>query len=177
MNSVKKQIGLIFLYVILFFGTTVYFAFFRFSYPRYASVNKQIKAKQAILGSLTQILNGQSAIDDEYDAFVEKFKGNLNDPAATEILKDIKTKAGSAGLNVINIKPFPLKDDKGTYKEFDFKLETEGQLKNLGRFLYTLDKSPYMFSIKNTQINAQSESEPLKVQLLLSALISKEQFE
>jgi Tfp pilus assembly protein PilO len=173
MNKVKRQIALYCLYICLVFGLGFYFFCFKFVYPRYKILNEQAKTKQAELTRLTSILQGQTAVEKEYDAFLAKFQADSGQLAATDILKDIKSKAGSAGLNVINVKPFPLKED-GLYSEFDFKLETEGELKNFGRFLYTLDKSPYMFSIKNTQINAQVQAEPLKVQLLLSAVLPKE---
>ena len=91
---------------------------------------------------------------------------------STDILQDIKVKASGAGLNVINLKPLAVKQ-VGLHGEFDFKLETEGHLKNFGKFLYDLDDSPYIFGIKHTQINAQARGAPLKLQLLLSAALAK----
>ncbi|MBU1043694.1 MAG: type II secretion system protein M [Candidatus Omnitrophica bacterium] len=160
-------------YLCLILGIGVYFFFFQFAYPRYVIINSQIESAETALSQISQILNGKTVIEKEYNDFVQKFEANSAKPAVTDILQDVKSKAGTAGLNVINVKPFPLKDD-GMYNEFDFKLETEGELKNLGRFFYALDKSPYMFSIKHTQINAQAKDEPLKVQLLLSAILAKE---
>ncbi|MFH1062441.1 MAG: type 4a pilus biogenesis protein PilO [Candidatus Omnitrophota bacterium] len=173
MSLVRRELFLLSFYLCLILGIGVYFFFFQFAYPRYVIINTQIQSAETALSQINQILNGKSIIEKEYDDFVQKFKSNLDKPAATDILQDVKSKAGIAGLNVTNVKPFPLKED-GVYAEFDFKLETEGELKNLGRFFYTLDKSPYMFSIKNTQINAQAEGEPLKVQLLLSAILAKD---
>jgi Tfp pilus assembly protein PilO len=173
MNLVRRELFLLCLYLCLILGIGVYFFFFQFAYPRYAIINTQIQSAETALTQISQILNGKAMIEKEYADFVQRFQSNLDKPAATDILQDIKSKAGIAGLNVTNVKPFPMREDSG-YNQFDFKLETEGELKNLGRFFYALDKSPYMFSIKNTQINAQSENEPLKVQLLLSAILAKD---
>ncbi|MBU1088124.1 MAG: type II secretion system protein M [Candidatus Omnitrophica bacterium] len=161
------------LYLCLILGIGLYFFFFQFAYPRYTIINSKIQAAETGLSQINQILNGKTVIEKEYNDFVQKFQANSGKPALTDILQDVKSKAGMAGLNVTNVKPFPLKED-GIYNEFDFKLETEGELKNLGSFFYALDKSPYMFSIKHTQINAQAEGEPLKVQLLLSAILAKD---
>lgn len=173
MSFARRELFLFSFYLCLILGMGIYFLFFQFAYPRYAIINTQIQSAETALSQIGQILNGKVMIEKEHDDFVQKFKSNLGEPAATDILQDVKSKAGIAGLNVTNVKPFPIKDD-GVYAEFDFQLETEGELKNLGRFFHTLDKSPYMFSIKNTQINAQAEGEPLKVQLLLSAILAKD---
>ena len=73
---------------------------------------------------------------------------------------------------MISLKPLSVKQE-GLYGEFDFKLETEGHLKNLGKFLYDLDDSAYIFGIKHTQINAQERGASLKLRLLLSAALAK----
>ena len=91
--------------------------------------------------------------------------------STTEVLQDIKTRAANVGLNLVNVKPIGFVQD-GQRQEFEFKIETEGELKNLGNFLYHLDDSPYLISINNTQINAQSQGRLLKIQLLLKADLS-----
>lgn len=173
MSLMRRELFLMTVYLCMVLGIGGYVFFFQFAYPRNTIINSQIKAAETVLDQINQILNGKTLIEKEYNDFVLRFKSNTAKPDATDILQDVKSKAGIAGLNVTNVKPFPWKADEA-YDEFDFKLETEGELKNLGRFFYGLDKSPYMFSIKNTQINAQAEGEPLKVQLLLSAVLAKD---
>ena len=173
MIFLRRELFLMTAYLCLVLGIGVYVLFFQFAYPHYKAINSQIITAETSLGQISQILKGKTLIEKEYNDFILRFQSGMIKPAATDILQDVKSKAGLAGLNVTNMKPFSKKDD-GDYDEFDFKLETEGELKNLGRFFYGLDKSPYMFSIKNTQINAQSNGEPLKVQLLLSAILAKD---
>ncbi len=173
MIFLRRELFLMTVYLCLVLGIGGYVFLFQFAYPRYTVINSQILSAETALGQISQILNGKTLIEKEYNNFVLRFQSSDAKPVATDILQDVKSKAGTAGLNVTNVKPFPKKDN-GTYDEFDFRLETEGELKNLGRFFYGLDKSPYMFSIKNTQINAQSAGEPLKVQLFLSAILAKD---
>ena len=173
MIFLRRELFLMTVYLCLILGIGGYVFFFQFAYPRYFVINSQILSAETALAQIKQILKGKTLIEKEYNYFVLRYQSSKVKPAATDILQDVKSKAGIAGLKVVNVKPFPKKDD-GAYDEFVFKLETEGELKNMGRFLYGLNKSPYMFSIKNTQINAQSKGDPLKVQLILSAIISKE---
>ncbi len=172
MGLSRRELFLVYFYFIIIAIIAVYFVFLKISYPRYTEVNQKIKGLENMLMKINAVMNSRNLVDKEYDVLRKKFASAGNEKAAsTDILQDIKSKAGDSGLNVINIKPLSLKDDE-LYNEFDFKLETEGELSNFGNFLYNLDNSPYIFKIKYTQINAQGIGEPLKIQLLLGASLS-----
>ena len=146
----------------------------RFGFKQHREVSEKIAALEQGLMRVEAILESKPVVEREYNLLQRKFTlPEGKEIVSTEILQDIKKKAGDAGLNVINIKPFPLKTE-GLYKKFDFKIETEGELQNLGEFLYKLDESPYLFNIKYSQVNAQARGEPLKMQLMLSAALAKE---
>lgn len=169
----RRELALAVFYVFLLVFIAVYIFFFRFSYPRYIMLNNQIQSNEEALVRINKILNSKDYVEKKYNAFEEKFKVKATEQnSSTQILQDIKVKASDAGLNVINIKPLAIKQEE-LYGEFDFKLETEGYLANLGQFLYDLDDSPYIFIIKYAQINAQAAEQPLKVQLLLSAALTQ----
>jgi len=169
-----REMFLVNVYMVIVVCILLYFFFFQFGYPKHTSINARIGVLENSLEKINGILNSKDMVEKQYAAFEKKLSVKQTPGTAdTEILQDIRGKAVRAGLNVINIKPLSLKEDDDLYGAFDFKLETEGELKNLGRFLYDLDNSPYIFSIKFTQINAQTQGEPLKVQLLLSAALAR----
>ena len=169
----RREILLMCFYVLLILGAGIYFFFFQIIAPRYNRLNSKIESTEAALLRVSNILIRSDIIEREYRAFQDKFNaGEIKQTASTDILQDVKVKASEAGLNVINLKPLTVKQD-GMMGDFDFKLETEGHLKNFGKFLYDLDDSPYIFGIKYTQINAQEKGAPLKLQLLLSAALAK----
>ena len=158
--------------VILFIG--VYAFFYKFIFMQYKQVDTQVVLIKKALSEIELVIATKDIVNQRYQMFEKKFKaGVVKQTGSTEILQDMKTKASTAGLNVINIKPFTLKDKDG-YGEFDFKLETEGTLKNVGRFLYDLDNSLYLFTVKYVQINARSKAENLQIQFMLSAVLAKE---
>lgn len=169
----RREIFLMGFYLVMIVGVGVYFFFFRIVAPRHNMLKSKIASTEEALFRVNKILSSSDTIEKEFKSFQEKFSGQeIKETVSTEILQDIKVKASEAGLNVINLKPLTVKQE-GMQGEFDFKLETEGHLKNFGKFLYELDDSAYIFAIKYTQINAQERGAPLKLQLLLSAALAK----
>ena len=169
----RREIFLMVFYLVMVVGIGVYFFFFQVVTPRHNMLKSEIAATEEALNRVNKILGTGDTIEKEFKSFQEKFsQQGIKETVSTEILQDIKVKASEAGLNVINLKPLAVKQE-GMQGEFDFKLETEGHLKNLGKFLYNLDDSAYIFAIKYTQINAQEKGAPLKLQLLLSAALAK----
>jgi len=169
----RREILLMGFYLVMIVAIGVYFFFFQVVAPRYKMLNSKIVTTEEALLRVSRILSTRDIVEREFNTFQEKFSPKeIKQTASTQILQDIKVKASEAGLNVINLKPLSVKQE-GLYGEFDFKLETEGYLKNFGKFLYDLDDSAYIFGIKYTQINAQERGAPLKLQLLLSAAVAK----
>ncbi|RKY34464.1 MAG: hypothetical protein DRP78_06510 [Candidatus Omnitrophota bacterium] len=173
MSLTHRELSLAVIYMIIVVCIGVYLLFVNMGYARYKQINSDIIACERALGKINFILARKNVIEKEYNTFREKLASKkIEQTISTEILQEIKGKAAFAGLNVINIKPFYLKDE-GLYGRFDFKIETEGELQNLGRFLYNLDDSPYIFAVKYMQLNAQKQQEFLKMQLLLTTTFSK----
>ncbi len=169
----RRETFLMGFYLVMIVAIGVYFFFFQIVAPRYNMLKSRIVSTEEALLKVRKILSTKDIVEREFNTFQEKFSPKeIKQTVSTQILQDIKEKASEAGLNVINLKPLSVKQE-GLYGEFDFKLETEGHLKNLGKFLYDLDDSAYIFGIKHTQINAQERGAPLKLQLLLSAALAK----
>ena len=174
MTLTRREFFLSGIYVFIVLCVGVYFFFYKFVFVQYQEVDSQIVSVEKALVKIQSIVANEDIVNQRYHTFEKKFMaGDMNQTASTDILQDIKTKAATAGLNVINIKPFTMKE-KGGYGEFDFKLETEGKLKNVGRLLYDLDNSPYLFTVKYIQFNARSKAEDLQIQFMLSAILAKE---
>jgi General secretion pathway protein M. len=159
-------------YVLLGVAAAAILGFSRYVYPLYAQVRERVRSQEEALWKI-QTIWAERTVKGIFAA-AEKFLADAQNVSeiSTNILQEIKSKAGTAGLNVINIKPLSGPDESDT-GAFDVKLETEGDLRGFGRFLYDLDNSPYLFSLKYTQINAQAQNEPLKVQMLLSVALAK----
>ncbi|MDD5746753.1 MAG: hypothetical protein PHO30_05755 [Candidatus Omnitrophica bacterium] len=161
-------------YVLLGVAAAAILGFSRYVYPLYAQVRERVRSQEEALWKIQTILGRKETVEKEFSLLQKKFLADAQNVSeiSTNILQEIKSKAGTAGLNVINIKPLSGPDESDT-GAFDVKLETEGDLRGFGRFLYDLDNSPYLFSLKYTQINAQAQNEPLKVQMLLSVALAK----
>ena len=169
----KRELFLLVSYVAIVFAIGLYFSLFKLFYVKNQEIKSQTVAVAEALAKIDSILKDKQAVEEEYRVFEQKLVNKeLQETITTEILQDIKSKAAQAGLNVVNIKPFALKEEGG-YAEFPIKLETEGDLENLGKFLYNLDETAYIFAIKNLQMNAQTQSAPIKIQLLLTAILAK----
>jgi len=170
----RKELFLLSSYCLVIFGAVIYFFFFRFAHAQFKTVNSSINEGEKALSHIQMVLANRDEIEQQYRDFEQKLSSSaLTQNISTEILQDIKSKATATGLNVINVKPFSLRDEP-SHAEFDFKLETEAEIKDFGHFLYNLDASPYIFTIKHAQISAQTRGEPLKIQILLSAVLTKE---
>ncbi|MFH1093165.1 MAG: type 4a pilus biogenesis protein PilO [Candidatus Omnitrophota bacterium] len=168
----RNEMFLMGFYLVMIVALGVYFFFFQIVAPRHNMLKSKIVYTEEALLRVNKILSTSAIVEKEFNSFQEKFsRKEVKETVSTDILQDIKVKASEAGLNVINLKPLSVKQE-GLYGEFDFKLETEGHLKNFGKFLYDLDDSAYIFGIKYTQINAQEKGAPLKVQLMLSAALA-----
>jgi Tfp pilus assembly protein PilO len=170
----RRELLLAGIFAVTLVGIFAMLFFLKTGYPRYALLATHIRGVEESLRQAETILAGKERVEKEFAAFEKNF--SLRVPGkfmgATDILQEIKRKAGDAGLNVINIKPLVQKEE-ALSDVFDVKLETEGSILNFGKFLYDLDNSPYLFTLKYTQLNAQAQEEVLKIQLLVSASLAK----
>ncbi|MCM8813485.1 MAG: type 4a pilus biogenesis protein PilO [Candidatus Omnitrophica bacterium] len=172
MKLQKTEKTLMFLYAVIVCGGGIYYALHHWAAASLrAGVEKQRNLRQTAY-KIEAIVRESESVAARYAELTASSAGAEFSSGGTDILVDVKNKAAAAGLQVINVKPFDVLN-QGAYAEFRFKVEMEGALQNLGNFLYHLDQSPYTMAVRFTQLHAQSSGEPLKIQLILNAILFK----
>lgn len=169
-----REMTLLGSYALMLALIAIYFGLFRGVYPQVKTLNAEILAAEQSLEKIQGIVASKEHVETEFGNYRERFFSKRDaESGETAILQDIKSKAVNAGLSVNNVKPIGVRESGG-YNSYVFRLETEGELVNLGKFLYELDTAAYIFAITLTQINAQSAGEPLSMQFLISTILASQ---
>ncbi|MCM8779342.1 MAG: type 4a pilus biogenesis protein PilO [Candidatus Omnitrophica bacterium] len=126
---------------------------------RWRRLNSQIVNLKAKLNHYIKILGLEQEIEKRYNTYADylKTKGS-HEEALASVLQEIEKLARTCGILLTNIVPSGL-EEKDFYQKFEVRMETEGDISSLGRFLYELQKSKYLFRVVRLNITTKSGSQ------------------
>ncbi|HIE44379.1 MAG TPA: hypothetical protein EYP78_06270 [Candidatus Omnitrophica bacterium] len=161
--------GLIFilLYIILFLFPTLN----KITYLKRAIPEKE---KQTV--EMRALSREYLRIKEEVDAY----KRSTSTEGKESIFSVLERVANNKGLsqNIYSMKPVSSSLNEGEYEEIDVQVKMRNlTLRNLSRYLYTLENPPYELSIKQLQLRKKKEGKHtyVEVDLIVSSLRRKSQ--
>ncbi|MCM8765339.1 MAG: type 4a pilus biogenesis protein PilO [Candidatus Omnitrophica bacterium] len=125
---------------------------------KWRRLNSQIVNLKTKLGRYAKIISLEQEIEARYNVYADylKTKGSPEEALAS-VLQEIEKFARSSGVLLTNIVPSTL-EVKDFYQKFEVRMEIEADISSLGRFLFELQKSKYLFRIVRLSIATKSGS-------------------
>lgn len=134
---------------------------------KYKRLNREITLSRANLIKYSRLLNQKNSIKDKYKELFSgiKISGQKQD-AAVEILTQLENLANSANIRIVDVRPQSGHDaaaSTGTLIE----LRTEGNLEGYAKFIYSIENTLSLLSIKTVQLTAKPASQSLDGNFLI----------
>ncbi len=127
-----------------------------------ADLNKEIELTRIKLAKYLELLRQKDSIQEKYSKFSETLqRSNAVKNASVNVLAEIENLANEAKIQIIDIRPETAKA-KELYKESLIELRTEGNIESYFQFLFSIENSPLLLTIKNFQLNARPNSQALE---------------
>lgn len=134
----------------------------------YGKLDAAIARKEKKIAALSQIIRKADAIEQEYARIKSSQAAGAAVPQA-QVLKNLQDAANNCGLVITRLKPEELSNiDNG--RGSDLRIEARATMPALGQFLYHLPDINLPLTIKYLQLDTETRSEDLKIQLLLNTL-------
>lgn len=122
---------------------------------KWRHLNNQIASLNAKLSRHMRILSLEKDIEAKYKAYADylKVKGS-NEEALALVLQEIERHARSSEVVLTNIVPSGL-ESKDFYNKFEVRMDIEGDMSSLIKFLYELQRSKHLFRILRLSITTK----------------------
>lgn len=137
-----------------------------------ACLNKEISLTAAKLKKYLQLLSQKEQIKNQYDKFFESFRhfnNNIGKDASVNMLSEIENLAKESRIQILDIRPETPKN-ADLYKELLIVLRTQGDMEGYLRFLYNLENSAILLSVKSFQLNSKPNSQFLEGNFIISRI-------
>ena len=139
---------------------------------RQTELDDKIAETRGVIRGEDAVIRRARAVDARYRAYQDRFLvRGTQEEAVAAILKDLETTIREFNLDVDDLKPGPVKSEEGVY-EFPVNLSLSHNLPDLVRFLYTLQREPFLFTVEDLQVEkiTRRNNTGLKTKLQISKL-------
>ena len=171
-----KQLDLLSLATIAILLVVAYFAIFHRGFTRYFYLKTQdkilresLKSTASVNQTLKDIQQDITAVEQKLDEFNKRLPKEKN---IDEILKQITHASSSTGIDLKSIEPLQIREG-GIYNRFPIKLTLESSFENCFRFFLQLENLPRILQLETISMQADSRSDTITTEMLLSAFIQK----
>jgi len=122
----------------------------------WSRLNRQVVQRSRRLNQNLLILKKERKIKNEFAKYAEYAKSlGTDEEIIAYLLKTIEQKASLTSTYITNIRPRDVKD-KGFYREFIFELISESGLDDLMKFIYELQNSSELLTVKRLTLTLKS---------------------
>ncbi len=157
----KKELNLFILCCIIVTTILAYVVVIEPCLKGYESIKKAIGQRQVKLLKLQKALLLREPIELFYLEILPRLSQIGSDEERFALfLKEAESSSRRSNIYITSLKPMGI-IDKGNYKEYLIRMEAEGKLCSLSRFLYNLPNSGQLISLKELQISYLSQEENL----------------
>lgn len=135
---------------------------------RWQHLNEETAELNVTLLKMERALKLRGRIEKEYKHYQEQIlTTGSNEEEMASLLRELESLSRPFGLYISNIKPLPI-NDQGFYKKYTVRLEAEGELITLAKFLYSLRTSPQLLKVERLQLEARKGSDLLRANFLVT---------
>jgi len=130
-------------------------------YKKYQDLNQEMEFKEVRLKRNNKLIREHDAINAEFNKYSEqlKIKGSDEEEMAS-VLSEIEKIGQSAQVYLSDVKPQPIKD-RDFYRLLGVEVKFQASMETLSKFIYNLQKSPFLLRVKRLQVNSKGQSSNL----------------
>ena len=169
----KKELNLLILCCIIITTVLSYVIIIEPFLKRYKSIRGEIQARQVKLLKLKRTLLLKEPVELSYLEILPRLSQAGSDEEKYALfLKEVELTSRRNNIYITTLKPISVKKDNNKTKEYIIKVEAEGRLDSLAKFLYALPESGLLLSLEQLQISYLSQQEEmLKFQMNLGRMV------
>ena len=133
-------------------------------------LSEQIIIRQKLMRQEQGIIRKAMMIEERYQDYWRQFyRSGTQEEAVSSILTDLEGVVRTLSLDINDLKPQNVRDT-GFNRQFSVSLTINSELKDVMRFLYTLQQKPYLFDVEEMQLDKTAAKTPsvLRTRLVLS---------
>lgn len=157
----KKELNLLILCCIIVITIFCYIVIIEPYLKDYESIKKGIQERQAKLLKSQRILLLREPIELSYLEILPRLSQVGSDEEKFALfLKEVELNSRQSNIYITSLKPIGIIEEVN-YKEYLIRMEAEGNLCSLAKFLYSLPESGQLVSLKQLQISYLSQQEDL----------------
>jgi Tfp pilus assembly protein PilO len=182
MKKIKFSIGKLslrekrfFMLASIIVGLSIFYLIaFKAIFLKWKALSGEIVQKEAKLIKSRGVIAAKEELEEEYNNFKDriKVKSSPEKDMVTGLLKDIESIARNSAINILNIKPLPVRREK-FYEKYSIQMEIEGDIDGIGLFLYNMDNSFRGFlNIERLEMESKGEERILKAHLLINSILT-----
>lgn len=152
------------------------FLFYNFildpAFRKISSLNIKITAQEAKLKKNIKVLSQETRVVEQYKQYADLLRLKTSEEQAmAKLLSEIEAVAQGINIRILDMKPQKIKT-MDFYKNFSVVLIIDGQLKDVTRFLYSLQNLPQLIRVDKLQLEKESAYQPeLKASLQVSKVL------
>ena len=159
---ISKREKVLFTLVVLVIVVSLSYAFVvEPLYKKYQDLNQEIELKDVRLKRNNKLIKEHDAINAEFNKYSEqlKIKGSDEEEMAS-VLSEIEKIGQSAQVYLSDVKPQPIKD-RNFYRLLGVEIKFQASMETLTKFIYDLQKSPFLLRVKRLQVNSKGQGSSL----------------
>lgn len=139
---------------------------------RWAKINKLILTREIKLKQNLRTISEKESISKEYQEYSRQVKAKGSDEKEiAALLQEVETIAAQTAVRLSNVKPGKI-EDKKFYKLYILEVETEADIAPLTEFIYQLERSPQILSVRKLHLGTKSRrSSLLRGKLLITKVL------
>ena len=139
---------------------------------KWIKLNQKILSQKIRLEKNYRIIANKDIIKKEYQRYANYVKTvDSDEEVIAALLQEIENLARNCNVRINDIKPKEVKDLR-FYKRFTIEIESEGQIEQLSKFIYQLQKSSQLLRVQRLHLGARGTQKSLLKSHMLITKIS-----
>jgi len=140
-------------------------------FERDSRLTKEISLAEAKLQRFRWLLSQKDSLNEKYNGAGSKL-GAGEDNSVMAALSELEVLAKSSGIRIVEIRPEASSFTRGQSRESLIELRAEGQIQGYIRFMYEIESSLSLFSIKKLQIVSRGSAGNLEARFTIVLFFS-----
>jgi Tfp pilus assembly protein PilO len=135
-------------------------------------LNREIEAKELKLIKNQKIFNREKFVANDYKKYEQYLRQKASDEQEmASVLSEIEAIAHQINIQISDIRPQRVKKE-GFYNSFIIEVDAEASLKDITRFIYTLQSPPHLLRAEKLRLEKQIATSPtLKCYILVTKIL------
>lgn len=172
LNISRRERNIAIIIAGLLFSFAVYSFIFSPLLEKLSTLNREIESKELKLVKNQKILSREKVVDGDYKKYEQYLKQKAsNEQEMASVLSEIEAISHQVNIQINDLRPQRVKK-KDFYNSFIIEIDSEASLKDIIKFIYTLQSPQHLLRAEKVRLEKQVMSSPtLKCYLLVNKIL------